>query len=120
LISQRSRGRISDFIIEGGRVFPMKDELIQRLEQFLEGNDFGKNWDGAYQDALPVLRQYFHKEGFRTRIMSEWDSESRDAELVAIKESLVIRIPWGEDYNGRSVIDLTALVIQSQRHHAAE
>ena len=36
----------------------MKREWIQRLEQFLEGNDFGKNWDGAYQDAVPTLRKY--------------------------------------------------------------
>ena len=98
----------------------MKAELIQKLETFLEGNDFGKNWDGAYQDAVPVLRQYFHKEGFRTHIMQEWDSVSRDTELVAIKESLVVRIPWAEDYNGRSLVNLTELVIQLQRHHGAE
>ena len=98
----------------------MKDELIKRLEEFLEGNDFGKNWDGVYQDAVPTLRQFFHQEGFRTHIMSEWDSESRDTELVAIKESLVVRIPWAEDYNGRSLVDLTGLVVQSQRRHGVE
>ena len=98
----------------------MRAELIQKLEQFLEGNDFGKNWDGAYQDAIPVLRQYFHNEGFRTHIMNEWHSESRDTELVAIKESLIVRIPWAEDYNGHSLVDLTALEIQLQRHHGAE
>ena len=98
----------------------MKAEWIRRLEQFLEGNDFGKNWDGAYQDAVPALRRYFHKEGFRTHITSEWDSESRETELVAVKETLVVRIPWAEDYHGRSIVDLTGLVIQSQRHHAAE
>jgi hypothetical protein len=98
----------------------MKDEMIRRLEKFLEGNDFGKNWDGVYQDAVPTLRQFFHKEGFRTLIMSEWDSESRDTELVAIKESLVVRIPWAEDYNGRSLVDLTGLVVQSQRRREAE
>jgi hypothetical protein len=98
----------------------MKIEWIQRLEQFLEGNDFGKNWDGAYQDAVPALRKYFHEEGFRTHITSEWDSESRETELVAIKESLVVRIPWAEDYHGRSIVNLTGLVIQRQRHHAAE
>lgn len=98
----------------------MKIEWIQRLEQYLEGNDFGKNWDGAYQDAVPTLRKYFNEEGFRTHITSEWDSESRETELVAIKESLVVRIPWAEDYHGRSIVNLTALVIQRQRHHAAE
>ena len=61
----------------------MKTEWIQRLERFLEGNDFGKNWDGAYQDAVPTLRKYFHAEGFRTHIASEWESESRETELVA-------------------------------------
>ena len=98
----------------------MKDELIKRLEEFLEGNDFGKNWDGVYQDAVPTLRQFFHQEGFRTHIMSEWDSESRDTELVAIKESLVVRIPWAEDPNGRSLVDLTGLVVQSQHRRGAE
>src|SRR5438093_6225062 len=97
----------------------MKLEWISRLEHFLERNDFGKNWDGAYQDAVPILRQFFHREGFRTHIMSEWDSESRDTELVATKESLVVRIPWAEDYNGRSLVDLTGLVVQSQRRRGA-
>jgi hypothetical protein len=98
----------------------MKTEWIRRLEQFLECNDFGKNWDGAYQDAVPTLRQYFNEEGFRTHIMSEWDSESRETELVAIKESVVVRIPWARDYQGRSIVDLTGLVVQLQRHHAVE
>jgi hypothetical protein len=98
----------------------MKVEWIRRLEQFLEGNDFGKNWDGAYQDALPTLCQFLQREGFRTQIMSEWDSPSRHAELVATKQSLVLRIPWAEDYNGKSLVDLNALEVQSQRHHAVE
>jgi hypothetical protein len=98
----------------------MKDELIRSLERFLEGKDFGKNWDGAYQDAVPVLRQYFQQEGFRTHITSQFESESRDAELVAIKETMVVRIPWAPDYNGRSVVDLTGLVIQLQRRLGAE
>ncbi len=98
----------------------MRVELIRKLEQFLEGNDFGKNWDGAYQDAVPALRRFFHKEGFRTHIMSEWDSPSRHTELVATKHSMVVRIPWAEDYNGRSLVDLNGLEVQSQRHHAAE
>ena len=98
----------------------MKAEWIRKLERFLEGNDFGKNWDGAYQDAVPTLRQFFHREGFRTQLMSEWESPSRHAELVATKQSLVVRIPWAEDHNGKSLVDLNGLVVQSQRHHAAE
>jgi hypothetical protein len=98
----------------------MKVEWIRKLEQFLEGNDFGKNWDGAYQDAVPALRQFFHREGFHTQLMSEWESPSRHAELVATKQSLVVRIPWAEDYNGKSLVDLDGLVVQSQRHQAAE
>ncbi|HYR41851.1 MAG TPA: hypothetical protein VER98_02425 [Terriglobia bacterium] len=98
----------------------MKVEWIRRLEQFLEGNDFGKNWDGAYQDAVPMLRQFFHREGFDTHIMSEWESPSRHAELVATKHPLVVRIPWAEDYNGKSLVDLNSLEVQLQRHHAAE
>ncbi len=98
----------------------MKLEWIRKLEEFLEGNDFGKNWDGAYQDAVPTLRQFFHREGFDTRLMSEWESPSRHAELVATKQSLVVRIPWAEDHNGKSLVDLNGLVVQSQRHHAAE
>ena len=98
----------------------MKEEWIRRLENFLEGNDFGKNWDGVYQDAVPTLRLFFHNEGFRTHITSEWDSESRDTELVAIKESLVVRIPWAEDYYGRSLVNLSELVVQSQRRRGAE
>ena len=94
--------------------------LARKLETFLEGQDFGKNWDGAYQDAVPTIRTYFDKQGFRTHIMPEWLSESRDTELVAEKEKLVVRIPWAEDYNGKSLVDLNALEVQSQRHHAAE
>ena len=98
----------------------MKAEWIRKLEQFLEGNDFGKNWDGAYQDAVPTLRQFFHREGFDTQLMSEWESPSRHAELVATRQSLVVRIPWAEDSNGKSLVDLDGLVVQSQLHHAAE
>ena len=94
----------------------MKAEWISKLEQFLEGNDFGKNWDGAYQDAVPALRHFFHEEGFRTHIMSEWESPYRHTELVATKHSLIVRIPWGEDHNGLSLVDLNRLEIQSQRH----
>jgi hypothetical protein len=98
----------------------MKAEWINKLERFLEGNDFGKNWDGAYQDAVPAIRKYFHQEGFRTRILSEWDSPSRHTELVATNQALVVRIPLAEDYNGKSLVDLNRLEIQSQRHHAGD
>jgi hypothetical protein len=92
----------------------MKNEWINKLEQFLHGNDFGKNWDGAYQDAVPALRRFFHKEGFRTHIMSEWDTPSRHAELVAVKDFVTVRIPWGEDTNGLSLVDLNGIEVNSQ------
>jgi hypothetical protein len=93
----------------------MKQEWIEKLEAFLEQQDFGKNWDGAYQDAVPTLRQYFDGQGFRTHIMPAWLSDSRDTELVAEKEAVVVRIPWAEDYNGKSVVDLTAIRVQVSR-----
>jgi len=92
----------------------MKQEWIVKLERFLEAEDFGKNWDGAYQDAVPTLRRFFDKQGFRTHILPEWLSDSRDTELVAEKEKLVLRIPWAEDYNGKSVVDLNGIRIQVQ------
>ena len=92
----------------------MKEQWIQQLEKFLHAEDFGKNWDGAYQDAVPMLRQYFDRQGFRTQIIPESLSASRETELVAENENLVVRIPWSEDYNGRSVVDLEALQIQEQ------
>jgi len=92
----------------------MKQAWIRTLEIYLEGQDFGKNWDGAYQDAVPTLRKFFDKQGFRTHIMPEWLSDSRDTELVAEKETLVVRIPWAEDYNGKSVVDLSSLRVQVQ------
>src|SRR5437867_10387320 len=98
----------------------MKAEWISRLERFLEGNDFGKNWDGAYQDAVPALRRFFQSEGFRTQIMSEWESPSRHTELIASNQSLVVRIPWAEDLHGRSLVDLNGLEVHSQRHQAAD
>jgi hypothetical protein len=91
----------------------MKAEWITRIEQFLEGNDFGKNWDGAYQDAVPTIQQFFHKEGFRTHIMCEWDTPSRYTELVATKQSLTVRVPWDKDYYGRSIVDLNGLEVHS-------
>jgi hypothetical protein len=98
----------------------MKSEWICKLEQFLEGNDFGKNWDGAYQDAVPALQKFFQTEGFHTHITSEWDSPSRHTELVATKQTLVVRIPWAEDPNGLSLVDLNGIEIQAQRHHTGE
>lgn len=92
----------------------MKQEWIEKIETFLEGQDFGKNWDGAYQDAVPAIRTYFDRQGFRTHIMPEWLSDSRDTELVAESEKVVVRIPWEEDYNGKSVVDLTTLKVQAQ------
>ncbi len=96
----------------------MKAEWIGKIETFLEGNDFGKNWDGAYQDAVPTIRQFLHSEGFRTHIMSEWESPSRSTELVATKSTLVVRIPWAEDYYGRSIVDLNGIEVHPQSQHA--
>ena len=98
----------------------MKNEWINKLEQFLHGNDFGKNWDGAYQDAVPALRRFFHKEGFRTHLMSEWDTPSRHAELVAVKDLVTVRIPWGEDTNGLSLVDLNGIEVNSQPYPLAD
>jgi hypothetical protein len=98
----------------------MKDDLIRTLEKFLEGHDFGKNWDGAYQDAVPTLRRFFQTEGFHTAIMNEWDSESREAELVATRDTMIVRIPWAEDCNGLSVVHLQTLQVQHRpRQHLA-
>ena len=98
----------------------MKSEWISKLQQFLEVNDFGKNWDGVYQDAVPTLRRYLQAEGFRTHITSEWESPSRHTELVAIKQTLTVRIPWGEDHNGRSLVDLNGIEVHLQSYHVAE
>jgi hypothetical protein len=98
----------------------MKSEWISKLQQFLEVNDFGKNWDGVYQDAVPTLRRYLQAEGFLTHITSEWESPSRHTELVAIKQTLIVRIPWGEDHNGRSLVDLNGIEVHSHSHYAAE
>jgi hypothetical protein len=98
----------------------MKAEWINKIEQFLAGNDFGKNWDGAYQDAVPAIRRFFHSEGFRTHIMSEWDTPSRHTELVAIKESVIVRIPWGEDANGLSLVDLNGIEIDSRSYKSTD
>ena len=98
----------------------MKAEWITRIEDFLQGNDFGKNWDGAYQDAVPTIRQFFQSEGFQTHIMSEWDSPSRYTELVATKHRLVVRIPWAEDLYGRSIVDLSSIEVHTHPQQAAD
>jgi len=89
----------------------MKEELIQQLEAFLHQEDFGKNWDGAYQDAIPAIRRYFDSNGFETRLIKESESPSRDTELVASKAKITIRVPWSEDRNGLSVVHLHAIQI---------
>jgi hypothetical protein len=86
--------------------------VIQQLEAFLHQEDFGRNWDGAYQDVIPTIRRYFASNGFETRLLSEYESPSRDTELVASKERITVRIPWAEDRNGRSVVHLKAIQVQ--------
>ena len=93
----------------------MKERLIRELETYLHQQDFGKNWDGAYQDVIPTIRRYFVSNGFETHMLSEWESPSRNTELIARKERLTIRVPWAEDYyNGRSLVHLHTI----QVHHA--
>ena len=89
----------------------MKDRLIQELEAFLHQEDFGTNWDGAYQDVIPTIRRYFDTNGFETRFLDESESPSRDTELVASKESITVRVPWAEDRNGRSVVHLHTIQV---------
>lgn len=89
----------------------MRDHLIKDLESFLHQQDFGTNWDGAYQDAIPTIRRYFVTQGFETHFLNEWESPSRDALLVARKEETVVRVPWAEDYNGRSVVHLHTIQV---------
>ena len=90
----------------------MKDGLIRDLEMFLHQEDFGKNWDGAYQDVIPTIRNYFRSHGFEIRDISEWESTSREPELIASKTDITIRVPWAEDRNGRSVVDLHNIQVQ--------
>ena len=90
----------------------MHDTLIDELESFLHQEDFGKNWDGAYQDVIPTIQRYFVKRGFETTVLSEWDSPSRLTELVARKEQVLVRVPWAEDYNGLSVVHLHTIKVQ--------
>ncbi len=89
----------------------VKDKLIQELEEFLQREDFGRNWDGAYQDVIPTIRRYFDTRGFETRLLSESESPSRDTELVASRQHTTVHIPWAEDRNGRSVVDLNSIPI---------
>jgi hypothetical protein len=89
----------------------VKDKLIKELEEFLHREDFGRNWDGEYQDVIPTIRRYFDTLGFETRLLSESESPSRDTELVASRERTTVRVPWAEDRNGRSVVDLNSIQI---------
>jgi hypothetical protein len=89
----------------------MREHLICELESFLHQQDFGRNWDGAYQDVIPTIRKYFITNGFETHFLTEWESPSRDAQLVAKNKELVIRIPWAEDYNGRSIVHLHTIQV---------
>jgi hypothetical protein len=91
----------------------VKDKLIQELEEFLHREDFGRNWDGAYQDVIPTIRRYFDTLGFETRLLSESESLSRDTELVARHQHTTVHIPWAEDRNGRSVVDLNSIHIHA-------
>ena len=91
-----------------------KEDIFKNLERQLGMEDFGKNWDGAYQDALPVIRRFLEADGFSTALIGEAETESRDAELVATNANLTVRIPWEEDYNGRSLIDLRAASVESR------
>ncbi len=91
-----------------------KEDIFKNLERQLGMEDFGKNWDGAYQDALPVIRRFLEADGFSTALISEAETESRNAELVATNANLTVRIPWEEDYNGRSLIDLRAASVESR------
>ena len=95
-----------------------KERIVEKLEQQLGQEDFGKNWDGAYQDALPVIRRFLEADGFATSLISEAETESRDAELVATNASLTVRIPWEEDYNGRSLVDLRAARVEPRSPNA--
>ena len=52
------------------------EETLNRLESFLETEDFGKNWDCVYQDVLPTIQRFFENEGFHTTLVSETESES--------------------------------------------
>src|SRR5712671_1468064 len=89
----------------------MKDHLIQDLETFLRQEDFGTNWDGAYQDVIPTIQRFFATKGFETRLLNEADSPSGDTELVASKDSITVRVPWAEDRNGCSVVHLHSIQI---------
>jgi hypothetical protein len=97
--------------IDPGRASVTDTEILNRLESFLRTEDFGKNWDGFYQDVLPTIQRFLENEGFHTTLVGEDDTESRTAELVATRDSLVLRVPWQEDYNGRSLVDLEGIRI---------
>jgi hypothetical protein len=94
----------------------VKDALIQELEAFLHREDFGRNWDGAYQDVIPAIRRYFDSNGFETRLLKEWETPSGETELVASKGQVTVRVPWTEDRNNCSVVQLqTIQVLEATR-----
>ena len=90
----------------------MKEDLVQALENYLAEQGFGTNWDGAYQDAISTIREFFDSHGFRTFKVSESDSKSRDTELIATNGCIVVRIPWTEDYNDRPIVDLHQIEVE--------
>ena len=92
----------------------MKEALIQELEEFLRREDFGTNWDGVYQDVIPAIRRFFDIRGFETRLINEWESPSRDTELIARREEMTVRVPWAEDRNGLSVVNLNSILIHGE------
>ena len=57
-------------------------EILDRLESFLRTEDFGKNWDGVYQDVLPTIQRFFENEGFHTTLVGEDDTEGHILEKV--------------------------------------
>ena len=89
--------------------------MIQQLEAYLHREDFGRNWDGAYQDVIPTIQRYFTDNGFETHLLNELESPTRDTELVASKETLTVRVPWTEDRNGHSVVHLHSIQVEQNR-----
>ena len=87
------------------------DQIVNNLETFLKSEDFETNWDGFYQDVLPTIQHFFKTKGFKTKLLDESETESRAAELLATQGSLKVRIPWEEDYNGRSLVDITKITV---------
>lgn len=87
------------------------DQIVNNLEAFLKSKDFEKNWDGLYQDVLPTIQDFLEKKGFKTLLLADSETDSREAELLATRGQLTVRIPWEEDYNGRSLVDITKIIV---------